>query len=165
MAFLGFGKKSKDIQKETTPVLEASKAKKPAVVKSAPRTPKASGESPKTPKAFGESPKVKEVKPVSSESTKESFSDYTGVLLHPRITEKSAIIAEEGNVYTFDVHPRATKKEVLKAVLKNYNIRPFRINISTIRQKKVFSRGKVGFKAGGKKAMVYLKKGDKIEFV
>lgn len=94
-----------------------------------------------------------------------SRADYSSVLQRPRITEKAAILAEERNVYTFNVDPKASKKEIEKAIIANYKVRPIKINISDIKRKKVITRGKKGIKAGGKKAMVYLKEGDKIEFV
>ncbi|MEK7662124.1 MAG: 50S ribosomal protein L23 [Patescibacteria group bacterium] len=88
----------------------------------------------------------------------------SGVLLRPRITEKATMLGEK-NVYTFDVSPRANKDMVARAVKAVYGMTPIRVNISQIKPKAIFVRGKMGTKGGGKKAMVYLKKGDKIEFV
>ena len=87
----------------------------------------------------------------------------TSVVLGPRVTEKSAMGAEKG-VYTFNVAPTTNKSEVAKAIKAQYKITPVKINITLRKEKKVFLRGKKGVKAGGKKAVVYLKKGDKIEF-
>ena len=81
-----------------------------------------------------------------------------------RITEKSAIGAEKG-MYTFNVATNATKSEIKKAIKMLYNVMPTKINIVQITEKAVFVRGKKGVKQGGKKAVVHLKKGDKIEFV
>ena len=39
------------------------------------------------------------------------------------------------------------------------------INVATVKNKKVMWRGKPGVKSGGRKAYVYLKKGDKIDLV
>ena len=105
------------------------------------------------------------VVPTASKALTESVADYTDVLITPRITEKSTIISEENNVYTFNVHPDATKQEVSKAVENHYKVKPVKVNIAYIKRKRILRRGKKGMKAGGKKAMVYLKKGDKIEFV
>jgi len=143
MAFLGFGKKENKEQKTDVNQSETSIPKKTEVTKKAVE--------PKTKKA-----------PVSSGT---SSVDYSSILINPRITEKAAIIAEEGNIYTFNVHPDANKKEVAKAIETIYKVKPVKVNIGQIKRKKVISRGKVGMKAGGKKAMVYLKEGDKIEFV
>ena len=57
------------------------------------------------------------------------------------------------------------KKEIEKSIQKMYNVIPVKINTAKIPDKLVSYRGKLGIKSGGKKAYVYLKKGDKIEFV
>ena len=108
------------------------------------------------------------VKEVSKKSVKKTDkeSDFAAgeVLKNPRITEKAAY-ASDNNVYTFDVSPRASKIEVEKAVKDIYKVTPIKVNILAIPTKKVFRRNSVGVKGGGKKAYVFLKKGDKIEFV
>jgi len=93
--------------------------------------------------------------------------DISSILINPRITEKGAIIAGESNVYPFNVRPDATKKDVVEAVKIIYKVTPVKVAMVTIPSKVVRSRkdGKLGKKTGGKKAYVYLKKGDKIEFV
>lgn len=78
-----------------------------------------------------------------------------------RITEKAALLNEK-NVYTFEVSSTATKNEIKKEIEKMYKVKPLRVNIIQIKAKSVFVRGKKGVKKGGKKAIVYLKKGDKI---
>lgn len=88
----------------------------------------------------------------------------TNILKNPRITEKAATATEQ-NVYTFDVAESANKTEVSKAVFAFYKVKPVRVNILTVPRKKIMSRGKEGMRGGGKKALVYLKKDDKIEFV
>lgn len=85
------------------------------------------------------------------------------VILGPRITEKSAMGAEKG-VYTFNVLPTANKSEIIKAIKTLYKVVPEKISITVRPEKKVFRRGVMGTKQGGKKAVVYLKKGDKITF-
>ena len=86
------------------------------------------------------------------------------IIKNPRITEKASF-AEGQNVYTFHVATSATKSEIVKAVFALYKVKPIKVNVLAIPKKKVFSRGQVGAKGGGKKALVYLKKGDKIEFI
>jgi large subunit ribosomal protein L23 len=87
------------------------------------------------------------------------------VLLRPRITEKAAIGADKNGVYVFEVMKNATKKSVAASVKASYKVTPVRVNIAKIAPKAVFVRGKRGVKQGGKKAYVYLKKGDKIELL
>ncbi len=84
------------------------------------------------------------------------------VIKNPRITEKAAILAES-SCYTFDVTASATKKEVSHAVQAQYKVTPLRIRTVNTPKKTVFRRGKMGITGGGRKAYVYLKKGDKIE--
>lgn len=90
--------------------------------------------------------------------------DLRAVIVGPRITEKASMKAES-NVYVFEVISVATKAIVEKVMKELYKVTPVKINMITMPQKKVFTRGKIGFKKGGKKAYVYLKKGDKIEFI
>jgi len=85
------------------------------------------------------------------------------LIKNPRITEKSAIAAEK-NVYTFNVAPNANKNEIKKAIKFVYGVTPERVSITKIANKTVTRRGILSVKAGGKKAVVYLKKGDKITF-
>jgi len=84
------------------------------------------------------------------------------VLREPRITEKASMLLERG-VYVFDVAPSTTKSEIRKVIKSTYKITPVKIAIVQVPSKKVFIRGKKGVKTGGKKAYIYLKKGDKIE--
>jgi large subunit ribosomal protein L23 len=87
------------------------------------------------------------------------------VLLRPRITEKAANMTT-GNVYTFDVAKSATKKQVADAVKAMYKVTPVKVNVVNIRAKRVRMRRKRGFgtTASGRKAYVYLKKGQEIQF-
>lgn len=89
---------------------------------------------------------------------------FSSVLLRPRITEKASMLAEK-NTYVFEIHPKANKKEVSVAIMNAYKVTPARVHIINLPAKKVFSRGKKGMQSGLKKAIVYLKHGDKIEFV
>ena len=110
--------------------------------------------------------KTKPVKEVSSEPrVKGTASDLSSVIVGPRITEKATVVSENG-VYVFNVAVSATKERVKKAIHALYKVTPARVNIVTIpRKKTVSSRSrKVGYTVGGKKAYVYLKKGDTIEF-
>ena len=87
------------------------------------------------------------------------------IIKKPRITEKSGLQADGFGIYTFEVTARANKKNIAKAITEIYKVTPVRVNITNLPAKVVFTRGKKGRKSGIKKAIVYLKKGDKIEFV
>ena|SRR3990167_7526465 len=89
--------------------------------------------------------------------------DLSRVLLHPRITEKATMHGAMG-VYTFDVADTANKHQIAQAIRELYKVTPRMVRIVRIPSKiKLNSRtGKRGVKRGGKKAYIYLKKGDSI---
>lgn len=93
------------------------------------------------------------------------MSNLINIIKNPRITEKASYLLE-GNVYTFDVVSDAGKQEVAKAVFEIYKVKPVKVNIVNGADKKVRIRGWIkGTKNGGRKAYVYLKEGDKIDFI
>ncbi len=87
------------------------------------------------------------------------------IIKGPKVTEKAGIKAESQNVYTFEVHKDATKTKVIDAIKNIYKVTPVKVNIVNLPAKKVFTRGKAGRKGAVKKALVFLKKGDKIAFI
>jgi large subunit ribosomal protein L23 len=86
------------------------------------------------------------------------------IIKNPRITEKATMLIEEA-CYTFDVSNSATKNEIIKAIKQLYKVTPRAVRTVAVTSKKVTSRknNKVGYTTAGRKAYVYLKKGDKIE--
>ncbi|MCW9054489.1 MAG: 50S ribosomal protein L23 [Candidatus Pacebacteria bacterium] len=103
-------------------------------------------------------------KKVDTKATPVITRDTASILTRPRITEKATLNAEEG-VYVFDVSPRATKHDIIEAIQTLYKVTPRKINITRVPSKRVRVRGSrnlFGTKSGGKKAYVYLKKGDTI---
>ena len=89
--------------------------------------------------------------------------DLSHVLKSPRITEKATMHAEQG-VYVFDVAENATKRSIMQAVLAHYKVMPRMVRVVTIqsKMKRNMRTGKSGMQHGGKKAYVYLKKGEQI---
>lgn len=85
------------------------------------------------------------------------------IIFKPRITEKSHNLTEKNNVYTFDVSGRATKKTVESAIKDLYKVNPIKIRLVPVPRKKRIVRGRIGVSGGGRKAYVYLKKGEKLE--
>lgn len=84
------------------------------------------------------------------------------VLEGPHITEKNTLLNGQ-NAYVFKIKTRANKIMVKQAVKETYGVVPERVNIVYAPDKKRFIRGKYGVTSGFKKAVVYLKEGDKIE--
>lgn len=93
------------------------------------------------------------------------MNNTLSIIKRPRITEKSGIKSESDNVYTFEVLKGATKKDVAEAIKAIYKVTPVKVNIVNLPEKRVSSRGKMGRKQSVKKALVFLKKGDKIAFI
>ena len=84
------------------------------------------------------------------------------VIVAPVITEKSHLSLEHGK-YTFKVAARATKIDVRNAVEKIFDVDVDKINIQNNRAKrKTFGRY-VGTSTAWKKAVVTVKKGQKID--
>jgi len=88
----------------------------------------------------------------------------TTIIKNPRVTEKASF-AQEQNVYTFDIAQSANKTEIKKAIFTLYKVHPVKVNVLSVPKKTIMSKGKEGVKGGGRKALIYLKKGDKIEFI
>lgn len=87
--------------------------------------------------------------------------DSSRVLLNPRITEKATMHGAMG-VYTFDVAGAANKNEIAQAVRALYKVSPRMVRVVRVpeKRKRNSRTGKMGVKQGGKKAYVYLKKGE-----
>lgn len=68
--------------------------------------------------------------------------------------------------YVFIVDKRANKQEIAQAVEEIYadkKVRVTKVNTITVKQKERRVRGRIGFKAGFKKAVVTLQPGNSIE--
>jgi len=92
--------------------------------------------------------------------------EATKVILQPVISEKSIMQAENG-VYTFKVAVNANKIEIKDAVEKLFKVTVTDVNIVNVKGKtRRFGRkGRMGKMSDFKKAIVSLKKGDKIEIM
>jgi large subunit ribosomal protein L23 len=86
------------------------------------------------------------------------------VIIKPRITEKSGLLSQ-GGVYTFEVTKHANKAMIASTITSMYKVVPTKVSIVNLPAKNVIVRGRRGVVSGVRKAMVTLKKGDKIDFV
>lgn len=86
------------------------------------------------------------------------LNQETLVLRKPLVTEKSTMLG----VHTFEVAADANKSLIKKAFKSLYQVTPRRVNIVNLPRKKIVVRGKIGYRPGMKKAVVYLKAGDKL---
>jgi len=83
----------------------------------------------------------------------------------PLLTEKSLTLRDEQNRYSFVVGKTATKGEVKTAVEKFFNVTVTAVNTAPIKGKMHRTGNFAGRRADYKKAIVTLKKGDKIDVV
>lgn len=94
------------------------------------------------------------------------MKDNAHILIAPRITEKGAYLSSQG-AYVFNVAVNANKQTIMAAVKKIYNVTPRKVTVITVPSKAVMTRGtnRKGKTASGKKAYVFLKKGETIEIM
>jgi large subunit ribosomal protein L23 len=88
------------------------------------------------------------------------------ILLEPRITEKGAYLSAIG-AYVFNVATTATKPDIKAAIKRIYNVTPRKVTTVSVPSKVVATRGtnRKGATAHGKKAYIYLKKGETIDII
>jgi large subunit ribosomal protein L23 len=89
--------------------------------------------------------------------------DIYDVLKRPLVTERAMQRLEESNTYVFEVHPKANKVQVRKAVERLFEVTVLQVNTARVAGKPR-RRGATAFHTPGlKKAYVKLKEGDTIE--
>ncbi len=88
--------------------------------------------------------------------------NLSDVIIKPIVTEKSTVLADSGK-YVFKVASSANKLMVMDAIESIFKVRPVAVNVSLVRSKLKRNKYTIGVKSGWKKAIVTLKKGDKIE--
>ena len=85
------------------------------------------------------------------------------IIKRPIITEKSMLLVENENKYTFSVDKRANKIQIKLAIEELFNVKVVKVNkINTAPKKKRVGQY-TGFKPLVTKAIVMLAEGDKIE--
>ena len=92
------------------------------------------------------------------------MKDPRDVIIEPIVSEKSYALLEH-NVYTFRVHPDATKPEIRDAVQSIFGVRVAKVNTlnrqgKRKRNRKTFTYGK---RPDTKRAIVTLAEGDTID--
>ncbi len=84
------------------------------------------------------------------------------VILKPLLTEKLKSLEKDG-VYAFVVHKNANKPLIKEAVEKIFKVKVKKVRIINVKPKKRSFLRREGKKAGFKKALVFLEKGEKIQ--
>lgn len=113
--------------------------------------------------------KPKEKKVVADEKKKIATKKEIGksdiawkTLKAPLISEKITMLEENGK-YVFKVFNKANKKDIKKAIEDIYKTKVDKVNVINIKRKRKRLGRSEGWKTGYKKAIVSLKKGEKIE--
>ena len=87
------------------------------------------------------------------------------IIQRPRLTEKGSHLQANSNAYVFTVAPTANKLEISHAVEKLFSVKVLKVNTMNcwgkVRRQNTKQRGRT---SDWKKAIVTLKKGDKIDF-
>ncbi len=86
------------------------------------------------------------------------------VLLEPRITEKSTLVAEHNRQFVFKVRKGASKPEIKQAVELMFEVKVEAVQVSNVKGKRKGFRQRAGRRADWKKAYVKLKPGFDIDF-
>ncbi|MGD8908789.1 MAG: 50S ribosomal protein L23 [Chromatiales bacterium] len=86
------------------------------------------------------------------------------VLLSPVVSEKSTIVADANNQYTFKVATDASKREIAKAVEKLFEVQVENVKVVNVKGKQKRFGMIRGKRSDWKKAYVRLKAGSEIEF-
>ncbi len=84
------------------------------------------------------------------------------ILKSLHITEKGTGLLQE-NKYVFKVGSKTNKSEIKKELKKLYNVDALSVKIINVPRKKIRVGRQEGWKRGYKKAIVEIKKGQKIE--
>ena len=91
------------------------------------------------------------------------MAHITDVLKKPVLTEKTLLLQQTENKYTFDVELTATKPEIKDAVEKMFNVKVERVNVMNVAAKTKRLGKYVGKTNRRRKAIVTLKEGYSID--
>jgi len=155
MPLFNIFKKKKEVEKKK---IKKPKKAKEAVVK---KPPKVKVE--KKPKK-DKLPKEKELKVPVLKSKAKIYKEVWRILKEPHITEKGTSLDKE-NKYIFKIYPEANKIEVKRAIESLYNVDVLGVRIIKVPPKSRRLGKSSGWRKGYKKAIIKIKKGQKIELL
>ncbi|HLC99417.1 MAG TPA: 50S ribosomal protein L23 [Patescibacteria group bacterium] len=104
----------------------------------------------------------KAAKELTGETADARLVHAAGIVLRPIVSEKGTMLSEIGK-YLFDVNKSANRIEVKKAVERIYNVHVEKVNVLPVRSRFVRYGKASGWTKRRKKAIVQLRKGEKIE--
>jgi len=86
------------------------------------------------------------------------------VVIKPLLTEKTMDLKEKNNKYVFQVHLKANKIQIKKAIEKSFGVKVLKVNTMNVLGKKKRLGKFRGRTSSSKKAIVTLVKGNSIEY-
>ncbi len=92
------------------------------------------------------------------------MKEIYGCIRRPVVTEKSNLMKDEAGKVVFEVDQRANKVEIKNAVQQLFNVTVEEVNVMNFQGKRKRTGRIIAKKQDWKKAVITLKKGDKIEF-
>ena len=119
----------------------------------------------KNPPAGGAAPKTVVSSVPAKARTTEDDGAHANVLRAPWFSEKALILTEK-SVYAFLIPQDATKHDVARAIEKIYKVKPRKVHVVNLPGKRISLRNRrgTGTRAARRRAYVYLKKGETIQF-
>ena len=91
-------------------------------------------------------------------------TDVQEIIRRPILTERSNVLREKENKYTFEVHPDATKTDVKRAVEEVFGTKVTAVNLMNVTGKPRRVRLVRGKRRNWKKAVVTIEQGQTISF-
>ncbi|WP_145366141.1 50S ribosomal protein L23 [Stratiformator vulcanicus] len=86
------------------------------------------------------------------------------VIIRPLVTEKGTHLSERFNAYTFEVHARAEKPDIRRAVEEIWSVRVVKVRTQNRKGKPRRHKMAIGHTRKWKKAIVELHEEDRIAF-
>lgn len=108
---------------------------------------------------------AKEINPKKISHGSLSQEKLMKIVLEPRVTEKSTLVAEKYNQFVFKVLKSATKPEIKNAVELLFKVEVESVQVTNVKGKKKIFKREPGKRPDWKKAYVKLKPGFDIDFV
>jgi large subunit ribosomal protein L23 len=91
--------------------------------------------------------------------------DIYQIIKRPLLTEKSGFVRVEGNFYTFEVEKTATKEQIRQAIEALFKVHVIKVNTVTLPGKAKRFGKSISEARRVKKAVVKLKKDEKIDIL
>ena len=91
------------------------------------------------------------------------MKDPHDIIFSPVVSEKSYLMIEDQNTYTFLVDPRSNKTEIKQAVQDIFDVTVLRVNTQNRKGKQKRTRYVLAKRKDTKRALVTLAPGDSIE--